>query len=104
MVKNLAQLKRTIHKGSRFVIVYHHKASCIGEERVVLQTNSVSFCSATEAQLKNGVPNDGKGIYMWYGAAKNWEFGDELCTVYKQNLPHTPENRIMSFRLLAQKN
>lgn len=53
MVKNLAQLKRTLVKGAEFEIVAHARQGCVGQRRRVNVADSTGFYSIIPDQPGN---------------------------------------------------
>ena len=82
-IKNLSQLKKAIEARRTFVILEHYiKPEFTGQTRkpVVVQTNG--FYSATVEDIEANKPlvNDGRGYWLHYGKASEWQFENGTCT------------------------
>lgn len=82
VVKNLAQLKRTVKVGMEFEITDHVRPECIGEKRVITGFNTVDF---TSRKLDEAGGPYGKDIHMDFGKAKNWNFSENEMTAYLED-------------------
>ena len=82
VVKNLAQLKRTVKVGMEFEITDHVRPECIGEKRVITGFNTVDF---TSRKLDEAGEPYGKDIHMDFGKAKNWNFDENELTAYLED-------------------
>lgn len=82
VVKNLAQLKRTVKVGMEFEITDHVRPECIGEKRVITGFNTVDF---TSRKLDEAGEPYGKDIHMDFGKAKNWNFSENEMTAYLED-------------------
>ena len=81
-IKNLAQLKRVIKEGHKFIIRKHYiKPEYEGQIRKpnVVQTNG--FYSIEDGKPNSNVTlaNNGKGSWIEYGKASEWTFENGLC-------------------------
>ena len=77
MVQNLAQLKRALVSGARFVILEHYIfPERSGEVRVVqkMQTNGMytGIYGHPEAEISQF--NEGRGSWIAFGKASDWKF------------------------------
>lgn len=85
-IKNLAQLKRAIQNKTTFIILKHYvRPEYDGQIRTpnVVQTNG--FYSVVQGDPANKVStaNFGKGSWVEYGKATDWEFdGKDTCTLF----------------------
>ena len=96
-IKNLSQLKKAIAAGNVFLIKDHRRPDFIGQRRKgnVIQTNAIYTIVPDEPNnIINGF-NGGRGSWLQYGKASEWEFNNGYCTLY--NGEHKPENLVMSF-------
>lgn len=76
-IRNLAQFKKVISMRYPFEIVKHYvRPECDGQIRVpnIVQTTGFYSVVKDEPQHKVSTANDGKGYWMSYAQAKNWEF------------------------------
>lgn len=92
----LAELKRKLGVGARFEIVEHrHHPECEGTIRQVTKAAKTYIYSKdiTNPDSKWATVNDGKGAYLNYEAAVNWEFDGDLCKYYSV-LTHKDSSRI----------
>ncbi len=95
MIKQLAQLKRALVKGTEFEIVDHCQKEHIGERRIVLKTTSQGLYSGDQ----NG--SEGQRDYLDWGYAAEWEFREDgVCAVYIDE-KHAPSDLIVAFRMVA---
>lgn len=97
-IKNLAQLKKAIQMKQEFIIKNHRIEKFIGQKRKpnVIQTNGFySILPETPNDNLNQV-NGGKGMWIDYGKASQWEFVNGLCHMYYPEKKHTDENLIWS--------
>lgn len=79
-MKNLSELKRALVKGARFEIVEHFlKPSWTGQKREVknVQTNGIYSAIADEPENELSNLNYGKGIWMPFDKASNWQFNED---------------------------
>ena len=84
-IENLNQLKKALVEGARFNIVDHkRKPEFIGQKRVVqaTQTNAIYSGIAGYPEHELSRCNGGKGLFMQFLKAKNWDFDNGLCTNY----------------------
>lgn len=84
-IQNLSQLKKAINAGHQFVILEHYihpKYTGHIRKPVFVQTNG--FYSANIDDLAAGVPlaNYGKGVWLAYGKASDWQFENGECTLF----------------------
>ena len=76
-IKNLSQLKSSVHEGMEFEITDHLRPECIGEHRIITSVNTVGFTSRKLDE--NGQPL-GNDIHMEWGKAANWSFSENSFT------------------------
>ena len=82
VVKNLAQLKRTVKAGMEFEITDHTRPECVGEKRIITGVSTVDF---TSRKLDETGEPYGKDIHMDFGKAKNWNFDENELTAYLED-------------------
>ena len=82
VVKNLAQLKRTVKVGMEFEITDHTRPECVGEKRIITGVSTVDF---TSRKLDETGEPYGKDIHMDFGKAKNWNFDENELTAYLED-------------------
>lgn len=103
MIKNLNQLKRALRPGMRLEVIDHCRPGCIGQLREVTWVNTQGFYTKTlnPPNPKLNAANEGRGVILWWGAARTWEFEDGVCKSYTHG-EHTAETLIMAFRVLEK--
>ncbi len=84
-MNTLSELKRSLQKGTCFLIVEHFiKPELTGQIREVniVQTNGIYSKVKDEPDNPVSTANYGKGYWMPFDKAKNWEFknGEATCT------------------------
>ena len=82
-IKNLSQLKRALKVGARFEIVEHYiKPAYTGQIRrvQVVQTNGLYTGIDGKPDDPVSKSNYGKGSWIEFRKASNWEFSDGCCT------------------------
>ena len=82
VVKNLAQLKRTVKVGMEFEITDHTRPECVGEKRIITGVSTVDF---TSRKLDETGEPYGKDIHMDFSKAKNWNFDENELTAYLED-------------------
>ena len=84
MIKNLNQLKRALQPGMRLEVIGHCRPGCIGQLREVTWVNTQGFYTKTlnPPNPKLNAANEGRGVILWWGAARTWEFEDGVCKSY----------------------
>lgn len=82
VVKNLAQLKRTVKVGMEFEITDYTRPECVGEKRIITGVSTVDF---TSRKLDETGEPYGKDIHMDFGKAKNWNFDENELTAYLED-------------------
>ena len=102
MVKNLAQLKRTLVKGAEFEIVAHARQECVGQRRRVNVADSTGFYSIIPDQpdSRETLANNGRGSYLGWSKAAFWKFEGGICTLYDSDKSFTPEHIIISLKVV----
>lgn len=100
MIKNLAQLKRTLVKGAEFTIIRHGRTELAGERRRVNVADTTGIYSIVpgEPENKATLANNGKGSWLGWSKAAFWKFEDGVCTLYDSSTTFTPEHIIISFK------
>ena len=95
-IRNLAQLKRVVQEKKEFVIKEHRKEGFIGQKRTpnIIRSNGFYSIVTGQPEDKVSLANDGKGSWIEYGKASQWEFRDGLCSMYLPEKEHLPENLI----------
>ena len=84
MIKNLAQLKRTLVKGAEFEITNHCRPEVIGERRRVnyADTTGIYTIVPDSPESKASLANGERGSYLEWGRASRWKFDGETCSRY----------------------
>lgn len=102
MIKNLAQLKRTLNDFPKLEIVGHCRPECVGQIRRVTMANTRGFYSVVDGQPDHRISrgNGGMGSVLWWGKSVSWDFTDGICSVYEHDAEHTQGHLIMAFRVL----
>lgn len=83
-IKNLSQLKKAINNGHCFTIVNHYvKPEYNGQKRKpnVVQTNGFYSIVADNPEHSLNLANRGKGSWIEYGKASDWNFENGLCSL-----------------------
>ena len=98
-IKNLSQLKKALVKGARFEITDTWRKATIGQIREVniVQTNAIYTVLADKPEDPISKANYGKGYYLEYGKAGEWEFADGKCRMYDKK----HEELLLEFRVIA---
>lgn len=98
-IKNLAQLKRALTIGTEFKIMSHLRSEVINQTRQVKYADTTGIYSIRPDAPDDTInsANGGRGSYLDWGKASDWEFKNGTCTLYNRGLEHTPENLIISF-------
>ena len=101
MIKNLAQLKRTLVAGTEFEITGHCCPECVGQRRRITVANTQGFYSIIPGQpeSKTSKANGGRGSVLWWSKAPFWNFQDGICGLYNSDRQHTEDHLIMAFRV-----
>lgn len=84
-IKNLSQLKRAINNGKIFIIKKHYiKPEFTGQRRKpnVIQTNGFYSIVPDDYDSEVNAFNNGKGSWIEYGKASDWQFENGLCKQY----------------------
>ena len=97
-IKNLAQLKRVIQEKREFIIRAHRLNIFLGQRRIPNVVQSNGFYSVISRQPEHEVScaNRGKGSWIDFGKATQWEFQDGKCSMYFPEMEHIPDNLIWS--------
>jgi hypothetical protein len=101
-IKNLSQLKRAINENASFTIVKHYMhPEFDGQIRTpnVKQTNG--FYSVIKDNPDHFVSkaNYGKGYWLTYGKAGEWEFVDGICRHFINRMRNGNAERIPVFEI-----
>ena len=104
MIKNLSQLKKTLHKGAQFHVLAHGRPECVGEQREVTYANSQGFYSVVPGKpdCRTSLANNGRGSHMWWSKAPFWEFNEGVCTLYSSDQKRSPEYVILSMEVTGE--
>lgn len=89
-VKNLSQFKKAITAGYAFKIVKHYiKPELSGQIRKPNKVQTNAFYSVVQGEPNNPVSlaNDGKGYYLNYGKAGDWDFTGDTIKMYAGGNP-----------------
>lgn len=89
-VKNLSQFKKAISAGYAFKIVKHYiKPKLSGQIRKPNKVQTNAFYSVVYGEPNNPVSlaNDGKGYYLNYGKAGDWDFTGDTIKMYAGGNP-----------------
>lgn len=102
VVKNLAQLKRTLVKGAEFEIIVHARKEYVGQRRMVNAADSTGIYSIIPDQPDSKVTlaNNGKGSWLGWSRASFWKFNGDICTLYDSNKDFTQEHIIISIKVV----
>lgn len=100
-IMNLSQLKQRAVTGAEFEIVAHRRSDFIGQMRKITKSSTSGIYTVVPGQPDHIVSreNGGKGYYIKWGRASNWEFANSVCSLFYNGKPHTKEHLIMSFHL-----
>ena len=104
MIKNLSQLKRSLHKGARFKVIDHGRPECIGEQREVTYANSQGFYSIVpgDPDCRTSMANNGRGSHLWWSKAPFWEFDNGVCSLYASDTKRSSEYLIVSMEVTKE--
>ena len=104
-IKNLAQLKRVIQEKREFIIRVHRQEKFLGQKRIPNVVQSNGFYSVISGQPEHEVScaNHGKGSWIDFGKATQWEFQEETCSMYLPEMEHIPENLIWTIEFCKDK-
>lgn len=100
MMTNLAQLKRSAAVGAVFEVVAHWRTDFVGQVRQITKSSTSGMYAAVLGQPDHMVSreNDGKGYYIKWGSASNWEFENGVCSLFRNGKTHTEESFVMSIQ------
>ena len=100
-VKNLAALKRALTKGTEFEITSYIRDNVEDQLRSVNYADTTGIYSIRPDALDSNetLANNGRGSYLKWGNAADWEFSSGVCTAYRKGAEHTEENRLFSLKL-----
>lgn len=100
-IKNLSQLKKALVGGAKFYIQNHWKEDNIGQTRTVniVQTNGIYTIIEDNCKHPISNANQGKGSWLEWGKASDWEFLDDACgvthCVLKNHKAKRPEDALV---------
>lgn len=83
-INNLSQLKKAMQDGHDFVVVKHYcHPDYTGQVRCVKECGKTYMYTGIKDDPAHKVSrlNYGKGCYLNFGKASDWEFSDGLCTM-----------------------
>ena len=85
-----------IQENREFVIKEHRIERFLGQKRTpnIIQSNGFYSIVTGQPEHEVSLANDGKGSWIEYGRASQWEFQDGLCSMYLPEKDHLPENLI----------
>ena len=100
-IKNLAQLKRALTVGAEFEITSHIRPDISDQLRRVnyVDTTGIYSIRPDAPDDKITLANEGRGSYLQWGKAAEWDFKNDICTLYQKGAEHTPENMLMSLKI-----
>lgn len=101
-IKNLAQLKRALTVGTEFEITSYIRDDVVNQLRRVNDADTTAIYS-----IRPDVPDDnsttlannGRGSYLPWEKASDWEFVNGSCTAYRRGMEHTEENKLFSIKV-----
>ena len=104
MVKNLSQLKKSLHTGAQFKVINHARPECIGEQREVTYANTQGFYSIvpSDPNCRTSLANNGRGSVLWWSKAPFWEFKDGVCSLYASDTKREENYLIMSLQVTKE--
>ena len=84
MIKNLSQLKKALVPGADFEVIDHWRPKYIGQRRKVNIANTQGIYSIIPEDPKSKVTtaNCGRGTWLAWGKASDWEFDGDTATRY----------------------
>ena len=99
---NLSRVKRAVQKKKRFIIKDHHKKVYVGQVREphIIQSNGFYSVVADQPEHEISRVNNGKGSWIDYGKASDWDFTEKGGRYYRNGLAHIPENLIWEIEFL----
>ena len=82
-IKNLAQLKRALTVGTEFKITSHLRSEVINQTRQVKYADTTGIYSIRPDAPDDTInsANGGRGSYLGWGKASDWEFKNGTCTL-----------------------
>ena len=101
-IKNLAQLKRALTVGAEFEITSYIRGDVVNQWRRVKEADTVAIYSIrpdAPDDEKTTLANHGRGSYLPWEKASDWEFSNGICTAYRRGTEHTEENRLFSIKV-----
>ncbi len=101
-IKNLAQLKRTLTVGTEFEITSYIRDDIVNQRRRVNYADTTAIYSIrpdAPDDTKTTLANNGRGSYLPWEKASDWEFANGVCTAYRKGKEHTEENRLFSIKV-----
>lgn len=101
-IKNLAQLKRALTVGAEFEITSYIRGDVVNQWRRVKEADTVAIYSIrpdAPDDEKTTLANHGRGSYLPWEKASDWEFANGVCTAYRRGMEHTEENKLFSIKV-----
>ncbi len=101
-IKNLAQLKRALTVGTEFEITSYIRDDVVNQRRRVNYADTAAIYSIrpdAPDDAKTTLANNGRGSYLPWEKASDWEFANGVCTAYRKGMEHTEENRLFSIKV-----
>ncbi len=101
-IKNLAQLKRALTVGAEFEITSYIRGDVVNQWRRVKEADTVAIYSIrpdAPDDEKTTLANHGRGSYLPWEKASDWEFENGVCTAYRRGMEHTEENKLFSIKV-----
>ncbi len=100
-IKNLAQLKRALTVGAEFEITSAIRPDINKQLRQVKYADTTGIYSIRPDAPDDRITlaNDGRGSYLDWGKAADWDFNNGDCIAYRKGMEHTPENTLFTIRL-----
>ena len=100
-VRNLSQLKQVLIKGADFYVAEHRHPELVGERRRVNYANTTGIYTVIpdKPDSKATKANGGKGSFLGWGKASDWEFRDDgVCALYSSGSKKISKNIVVAVR------
>ena len=101
-IKNLAQLKRALTVGTEFEITSYIRDDVVNQLRRVNDADTTAIYSIrpdVPDDKSTTLANNGRGSYLPWEKASDWEFVNGSCTAYRRGMEHTEENKLFSIKV-----
>lgn len=101
-IKNLAQLRRALTVGAEFEITSYIRDDVVNQWRRVNYADTTAIYSIrpdAPDDERTTLANHGRGSYLPWEKASDWEFANGICTAYRRGTEHTEENRLFSIKV-----